>query len=62
MSESPSVPDQPCPLCGERKWHVEWRLVATGGSLAGVQPKVSAREWPHLVCDSCGGEVAAKKA
>lgn len=37
---------------------LEWKLVAKPQgtySLAGVQPKVSAKEWPYLVCqtESC---------
>lgn len=60
--DDPQTPDADCPLCGERAWRIEKRLEATYGSLAGVQPKVSAATVLYLVCGSCGGEVRGKRA
>lgn len=60
--DDPQTPEADCPLCGKREWRIEKRLVATNGSLAGVQPKVSATTVLYLVCGACGGEVRGKRA
>lgn len=46
----------PCPACGYEFLSIETRLVAktTPYSLAGVQNKVAAYEWPYIVCKGCG--------
>lgn len=52
----------PCPSCGEKGGlTIVWRLKAVDplASLAGMQMKVSARDWPYLVCP-CGYVEAAK--
>lgn len=57
--------EAPCPTCGDASLHVEYRLEAqTPGtySLAGVQMKISATEYPYLVCDACGVEARAKES
>lgn len=47
-----------CRFCGpEQPLRVEMRLEAApigSFSLAGVQAKFSAKEWPYAVCDGCG--------
>lgn len=50
-----------CRGCGSDFLSVSVRLVAdTGASLAGVQPKVSAREVPWLTCEDCKREAGAR--
>jgi hypothetical protein len=51
--------------CGKNSPRVEWRLEAKPigtFSLAGQQMKVTATEWPWLVCDGCGRESRGKLA
>lgn len=56
-----------CPEChGVGTLALEYLLAALPFgtySLAGTQPKVAARTWPHLICkaDGCGFVKAAKK-
>ncbi len=45
-----------CKYCGCRELVLLVKLRATGGSLAGVQPKVSARKVPVLRCEGCKHE------
>jgi transcription elongation factor Elf1 len=58
------IADVPCPECGAKAFSIKTRLVARPigtYSLAGAQMKVSAYEWPHLVCGNCGAAYAAKE-
>lgn len=57
--------DVPCPACGAFSLVLRMLFVARppgAYSIAGMQPKVSAIEWPHLVCDrdGCDFKKAAK--
>jgi hypothetical protein len=59
----PPVVDTPCPNCGATELRIEHRLQARpigSFSLSGVQTKVTAREWPWLVCGACGVEAPGK--
>ncbi|MFF9265773.1 hypothetical protein [Streptomyces longwoodensis] len=50
-----------CRACGSDFLSRTTRLVANlGASLAGVMPKVSARERPWLKCEACQREAAAR--
>lgn len=50
-----------CQECGGAL-RLEWRLMATGPAIvAGVMPKLSATNVPHLVCDGCGFIEAGKR-
>lgn len=57
---NPSVlPGATCRYCGHDVVRVEWRMEALPVgtySLAGVQAKFAAREWPWAVCCGCGHE------
>ena len=49
----------PCRYCGSADTWVEIRLEGKPlgtFSLAGVQTKTTAGEWPYAVCDGCGHE------
>ena len=55
--------DVACPQCQAKMFTLQNRLVARPlgtWSLSGAQMKVSAYEWPHLVCGNCGAAYAAK--
>lgn len=46
--------EHPCPLCGRRELQVKLLLEGLplgSHSLSGYQLKISAREWPYVVCD-----------
>lgn len=52
-------PDVECKYCGHKGIRVEWRLEAKPvgtWSLAGVQKKCLAGEWPYAICNGCGHE------
>lgn len=62
--EIPDVSFPPCPSCGEDALRIEFRLRCKpigSFSLTGAQMKLSAQEWPWLVCDSCGIEAEGKR-
>lgn len=45
-----------CRYCGGAALVFLLKLEAVEGSLAGAQPKVSAKSWPYLRCLNCGHE------
>ncbi len=49
-----------CKYCGCQELVLLVRLRATNGSLAGVQPKVTARKVPVLRCEGCSHESEGK--
>lgn len=50
-----------CPKCAA-VLRMERRFVVTGPAMvAGVMPKLSATDAPHLVCDGCGFVEAGKR-
>lgn len=58
---------QPCPGCGVRALELIQRLEARPigtWSLAGIQPKVTVRPWPHVRCSvdrgGCGIEARGR--
>jgi len=58
------VEETPCLKCGKKTLIIEMRLTTKPMgtySIAGVQPKVMASEWPWLKCINCGIESAAKE-
>jgi hypothetical protein len=55
----------PCPRCDATGLYIEARLRAQPRgtySLADVQTKVAAQEWPYIVCRACGAEAPARAA
>ncbi len=46
--------------CGSTDLALIKKLKAVPGSLAGVQVKSTAREWPFLRCNGCGRESEGK--
>ena len=65
MTDNAATPtDTPCPACGYEFLILEMRLVAKPlgtYSLAGMQLKVAAYEWPYIVCKGCGIDAPAKR-
>jgi hypothetical protein len=45
-----------CRHCGSGDLVLVVKLEATGGALAGMQMKVSAKAWPYLRCRGCKHE------
>ncbi|HTF53633.1 MAG TPA: hypothetical protein VK735_39825 [Pseudonocardia sp.] len=49
----------PCPRCSSLTLTIQWRLEAVPlgqFSLSGNTMKVSAYEWPYIICTTCGIE------
>ena len=58
-----SVAETPCPQCGKKQLEIERRLTAKpigSWSLAGMQMKMTAVDWPWIVCRNCYVESPAK--
>lgn len=59
------LPDATCKYCNGTEIEVVWRLKAKDFgtySIAGMQPKIVAQEWPYAVCHGCGHESEGKVA
>ena len=59
-----NIKETPCPQCSNKTLKIEMRLTVQKigtYSIAGVQRKYAAENWPWIFCKSCGISAPAKK-